>query len=213
MLDYGSVRDANRTRTLFGQVMGYVTATTGLFTLGAYLGRSLGAGAALVIYLLGVGCLIGMRFAVSRAAGLSVVLLFGVGFFLGLALAPTLVIYADADPQALWQAAGATALFMAGCGAAGYATRSDLSVLARLSFWALFALIAFGILLIFVDIPGGTLIYAILALVVFAGLTVVDFQRLRRTTDLDSAPLIAASIFLDLVNVFLSFLRIFRRKD
>ena len=38
-----------------------------------------------------------------------------------------------------------------------------------------------------------------------------DFQRLRRSTDLASAPLIAASIFLDALNVFLFFLRIFSR--
>jgi FtsH-binding integral membrane protein len=37
----------------------------------------------------------------------------------------------------------------------------------------------------------------------------VDFQRLRRSQGLDSAPLIAASIFLDALNVFLFFLRIF----
>ena len=36
-----------------------------------------------------------------------------------------------------------------------------------------------------------------------------DFQRLRRTKDMDAAPLIAASIFLDALNVFLFFLRIF----
>jgi FtsH-binding integral membrane protein len=45
--------------------------------------------------------------------------------------------------------------------------------------------------------------------VVFAGLTVFDFQRLRRSGDMVSAPLIAASIFLDALNVFLFFLRIF----
>ena len=39
----------------------------------------------------------------------------------------------------------------------------------------------------------------------------MDFQRLRRTQNLDSAPLIAASIFLDALNVFLFFLRIFGR--
>ena len=48
---------------------------------------------------------------------------------------------------------------------------------------------------------------------VFAGLTVVDFQRLRRSTDLASAPLLAASIFLDALNVFLFFLRIFSRNN
>ena len=39
-------------------------------------------------------------------------------------------------PQAVWQAGGATALFIAGFGAAGYATRRDLSALARALFWA-----------------------------------------------------------------------------
>jgi hypothetical protein len=54
---------------------------------------------------------------------------------------------------------------------------------------------------------------AVLGLVVFAGLTMVDFQRLRRSSDLVSAPLLAASIFLDALNVFLFFLRIFSRGD
>ena len=44
---------------------------------------------------------------------------------------------------------------------------------------------------------------------IFAGLTMFDFQRLRRSKGLASAPLIAASIFLDALNVFLFFLRIF----
>ncbi|HUN34524.1 MAG TPA: PAS domain S-box protein [Trebonia sp.] len=40
---------------------------------------------------------------------------------------------------------------IAGCGAAGYATRRDLSGLARVSFWGLLALIMFGIVMIFVN--------------------------------------------------------------
>jgi uncharacterized protein len=63
----------------------------------------------------------------------------------------------------------------------------------------------------FVRIPHAYLVYSILGLVIFAGLTMFDFQRLRRSRDLDSAPLIAASIFLDALNVFLFFLRIFAR--
>jgi FtsH-binding integral membrane protein len=207
--DYGGVGVENRTRTLFGQVMWYVAATAGLFALGAYLGRNLGNGWAFVFFILAFVCLIGMRFAVRSSAGLAVALLFAVGLLLGLAMSPTLVYYASADPQALWEAGGATALFIAGCGAFGYATRTDLSGLARVGFWALLALIVFGIVLIFVHIPGGALIYSILGLVVFAGLTMVDFQRLRRTTDLDSAPFIAASIFLDALNVFSFFLQLF----
>ena len=203
----------DRTHTLFGQTMGYVAVTTGFFALGSYLGRNLSPGWAFVWYIVAFACLIGMNFTVRRSPGLSVVLLFVVGTTLGLALAPTLAYYASTNPQALWQAGGATALFIAGFGAAGYATRRDLSGLARLCFWALIALIVFGIVLIFVRIPAGDLIYSILGLVIFAGLTMFDFQRLRRSRDIDSAPLLAASIFLDALNVFLFFLRIFSRNN
>src|SRR5215211_3672645 len=62
--------------------------------------------------------------------------------------------------QAAWQAGGAKALFIAGFGAAGYATRRDLSALARILVWALIGLILFGIVTIFVAIPNGALVYA-----------------------------------------------------
>ena len=82
-----------------------------------------------------------------------------------------------------------------------------------MGFWALVALIMFGVLMIFVDIPGGSLTYSILGLVIFAGLTMSDFQRLRRSKGIDSAPLMAASIFLDALNVFQFFLQIFSRNE
>jgi FtsH-binding integral membrane protein len=203
----------DRTHTLFGQTMGYVAVTAGFFALGAYLGRDLSEGWTFVWFIIAFACLIGMNFAVRRSQGLSVVLLLVFGTAIGLAMAPLLSYYAATDPQVLWQAGGATALFIAGFGAAGYATRRDLSALARVSFWALIALIVFGIVLIFVHIPHGELIYSVLGLVVFAGLTMFDFQRLRRSKDMDSAPLLAASIFLDALNVFLFFLRIFARNN
>src|SRR6516164_3596846 len=214
-LAYGAPQAAlkDRTRTLFGQTMGYVAVTAGFFALGSYLGRNLSEGWAFVWFIIAFACLIGMNFAVRRSGGLSVVLLLAFGTAMGLAMAPLLAYYASTDPQVLWQAGGATALFIAGFGAAGYATRRDLSALARVSFWALVALIVFGIVLIFVRIPHGELIYSILGLVAFAGLTMFAFQRLRRSRDLDSAPLLAASIFLDALNVFLFFLRIFGRNN
>jgi len=88
-------------------------------------------------------------------------------------------------------------------------------VVARVCFWALVALIVFGIVLIFVHIPGGALAYSVLGLVIFAGFTMFDFQRLRgaQGDDLASAPFLAASIFLDILNVFLFFLQIFSGSD
>jgi FtsH-binding integral membrane protein len=209
MLDYRVARAADRNRALFGQVMWLVAGTAATFALGAYLGRDLGYGLAFLFFILTFACLIGTRFAVRASAGLTTVLLFGFGLLLGLAMSTTLDYYANANPQALWQAGAATALLLAGRGAAGYATRRDLSSGARVCFWALLALIVFGVVLVLVHIPAGWLIYSILGLVIFAGVTMFDFQRLRRTSDTDSAPLIAASIFLDALNVFEFFLQLF----
>jgi FtsH-binding integral membrane protein len=201
----------NRVETgaLLGQTMGLVGFTAGLFALGAYVGRDTSGGWAILWFIAAFAVLLGMNAAAQRSEQLAVGLLFGFGLLLGLAVAPTIGDYVGADPNAVWEAGGATALFIAGFGAAGYATRRDLTPLARASFWALLALIVFGIVLIFVQIPGGALIYAIAGLVIFAGLTLFDFQRLRQAKDIRTAPLLAASIFLDVLNVFLLFLSIF----
>src|SRR4029079_16795184 len=105
------------------------------------------------------------------------------------------------------------ALVIGGFRAYGCAPRRDLSAIARVCFWPLIARVVFGIVLIFVRIPNGQLIYAILGLAIFAGLTAFDFQRLRRTQDIVASPLLAASIFLDVLNVFLLLLSIFGNRD
>ena len=194
---------------LFAQTMGYVALTAALFALGAWLGRNLTGGVGIVAFIAAFAVLIGMQFAVRRSAQLTVGLLGAFGLLIGLAVAPTVAYYGSMDPRALWQAGGATALFIAGFGSAGYATRRDLAALARVCFWALLALIVAGIVLIFVHIPRGDLVYSVLGLVIFAGFTMFDFQRLRTNTDVAAAPLLAASIFLDILNVFLFFLQIF----
>jgi FtsH-binding integral membrane protein len=192
----------DQARVLFGQTMGLVAVTAGLFALGAYLGRDLSYGWGFVAYIASFGLLIGLNLAASRSEQLAIGLLFGFGVLVGVGTAPTIAYYASTNPQSVWQAGGATALFIAGFGAAGYATRRDLSGL---------ALIVFGIVTVFVRIPNGALIYSIAGLVIFAGFTLFDFQRLRRTQDIRAAPLLAASIFLDVLNVFLLLLSLFNR--
>ena len=202
----------DQTRQLFGQTMGLVALTAATFALGAYLGRDMSYRYGWLFFIASFACLFGMQFAIRKSEQLAIFMLFGFGLLVGLAVAPTIAYYAETNPQAVWQAGGATALFIAGFGTAGYATRRDLSGLARVCFWALLALIVFGIITIFVNIPNGDLIYAILGLVIFAGFTMVDFQRLRKAKDIRAAPLLAASIFLDILNVFLMLLSIFGRR-
>ena len=199
----------DQTRAVFGQVMGLVALTLGCLALGAYIGRDMSGGAGILFFIGGFGCIIGLNVASSRGREqLAITLLFGLGLLLGLALGPVLNDYAQADPSALWQAAGATGAFVAGLGAIGYATRRDLSSWYRLLFWALLALIVFGIVAIFVSIPNSNLIWALAGLVIFGGYTVLDFNRLRRA-GAESAVPIAAGIFLDVLNVFLFFLQLF----
>jgi modulator of FtsH protease len=197
------------TNTLFARTMAYVAATAALFALGAYAGRNLSNGAVFIGFIAAFVCLIAMRFTATRSPQATVALLGAFGLLIGIATSPTLVYYATADPTALWQAGGATALFIGALGSAGYATNRDLSGVARASFWALVALLVFGVVAIFVNIPHASVIYSVAGLVIFAGFTLVDFQRLRRTQDIASAPLLAASIFLDILNVFLFFLSLF----
>jgi modulator of FtsH protease len=70
----------------------------------------------------------------------------------------------------------------------------------------------FGIVFVFVQVTHGELIYAVAGLVNFAGLTLFDFQRLRQSKDIRTAPLLTTSIFLDVLNVFLLILSIFGNK-
>jgi FtsH-binding integral membrane protein len=197
------------TRAVFGQVMGLVALTVGCTALGAYITRNMSGHAWIAFFIGAFACIFGLNMASSRGhEQLAIALLFGLGLLLGLAVGPVLDQYAKAQPQALYQAAGATAAFVAALGAYGYATRRDLSSWARTLFWALLALIVFGIVGIFVAIPHGNVIYAVLGLVIFGAFTIFDFNRLRRANMASTVP-IAAGIFLDIFNIFLFFLRLF----
>jgi FtsH-binding integral membrane protein len=147
----------DQARELLGQVMGFVALTVGFTALGAYLGRDLSGATGLLLFIGAFACIVGLNVAAAKGRDqVSIGLLFALGLLLGLAVAPVIADYADADPSALWQASGATAAFVAGGGAYGYATRRDLSSWARTLFWALLGLIAFGIVAIFVAIPNNS---------------------------------------------------------
>ncbi len=199
----------DRARTVFGQVMGLVALTVGCTALGAYITRNTTGHVWIAFFIGAFVCIFGLNMASARGhEQLAIALLFGLGLLLGMAVGPVLALYAKANPDALYQAAGATGAFVAALGTFGYATRRDLSSWARTLFWALLALIAFGIVGLFVAIPHGNVIYAVLGLVVFGAFTIFDFNRLRRANMASAVP-IAAGIFLDIFNIFLFMLRLF----
>jgi FtsH-binding integral membrane protein len=204
----GAAITRDRTRAVFGQVMGLVALTVGCTALGAYITRNTSGRTWILFFIGAFVCIFGLNMASARGREqLAIALLFGLGLLLGMAVGPVLAQYAKSDPGVLYQAAGATGAFVLGLGAVGYATRRDLSYWTRALFWALLGLILFGLIGIFVAIPHGNVIYAVLGLGVFGAFTIFDFNRLRRANMASAVP-IAASIFLDIFNVFLFMLRL-----
>jgi modulator of FtsH protease len=157
--------------------MSLVAVTTGAFAVGAYAARNLSTGWIWFLFIASFVTLLGVSAASKRSEQAAVGLLLVFGLLIGAAVAPTVSYYANSNPQALWDAGGATALFIVGFGAAGYGTRRELSKLGRTMSWALLGLILFGVVVIFVQVPGGALLYDVIELVIFAGLTSYDFQR------------------------------------
>ncbi|HEY2603710.1 MAG TPA: Bax inhibitor-1/YccA family protein [Thermoleophilaceae bacterium] len=114
--------------------------------------------------------------------------------------------------------AGATGVF---CGMAfyGYTTERDLSGLGAILFGALIGLIAASVAFIFVGGETFNLIIGFGGVVIFAGLTAYDMQKLKQigagtlSDDQHQKAAIfgALALYLDFINLFLSLLRIFGR--
>jgi hypothetical protein len=116
--------------------------------------------------------------------------------------------------------AGATGVF-AGMAFYGYVTERDLSGWGAILFGALIGLIAASIVFIFVG--GGTFnfILGCAGVVIFAGLTAYDMQKLKQIgaqglsgdTEQKVAIFGALSLYLDFINLFISLLRIFGSRN
>jgi FtsH-binding integral membrane protein len=207
----GAALTGDRARSIFGQVMGLVAVSLGFAALGAYLLRN-SPGTNGFIFLIGVfGCIFALQAAAARGhEQLAIGLLFGMALLLGMMMSTFIVYYAKTDSGAVYEAAGSTALFVAALGGYGYSTQRDLTGIRRVAGIAFWVVLAFGLITFFiVAVPAGNIIYCLAMLVVFAGFTAYDFQRLARSGQYQSAAPIAAAIFLDIFNVFILLLSLF----
>jgi FtsH-binding integral membrane protein len=206
----GAALTGDRARAVFGQVMGLVTLSLGFAALGAYILRNSQGGTGIIFFIGAFACIFGLQAAAARGhEQLATGLLFGMALLLGMAISPIVVYYAKTNPGVVYEAAGSTALFVGALGSFGYATRRDLSRYVRPFLIAFGVIFVFGLIALFVAIPGSNIIYCVGMLVVFGGFTVFDFNRLANGGQYQSAVPIAASIFLDIFNVFLLLLSLF----
>lgn len=206
----GAALTGDRARTVFGHVMGLVAVSLGFAALGAYILRNAHGGPGFILFIGAIACVFGLQAAAARGhEQLAMGLLFGMALLLGMAISPIVVYYAKTDPGVVYEAAGSTALFVGALGSFGYATRRDLTPFYKPFLIAFGVLFLFGLVALFVAIPGSNIIYCVGMLAVFGGFTVFDFNRLATSGQYQSAVPIAAWIFLDIFNVFLLLLSLF----
>lgn len=206
----GAALSGDRARTVFGHVMGLVAVSLGFAALGAWILRNQTGGTGIIFFIGAFACVFGLQAAAARGhEQLATGLLFGMALLLGMAISPIVVYYAKTDPGVVYEAAGSTALFVGALGSFGYATRRDLTGYIKPFLIAFGVLFLFGLITLFVAIPGSNIIYCVGMLVVFGGFTVFDFNRLATSGQYNSAVPIAAGIFLDIFNVFLLLLSLF----
>jgi len=199
------------TTALFGQVMFLVGVSIGFTALGSVVGRDMSYGTARVLGFVAIGMLFAQSFvAPLRRGAAGLTWLFGLSLILGLSLGPVIAYYSSADPAAVTQAAGGTALITLAMGAWGLSTSKDYAKWLRPLSLVMLGLFAVSLLLLLFGAAGNPL-FSLIVLGVSAALLVVDFNYIRRHADEDDVIWLATGIYVSVVNIFLSLLNLFGR--
>jgi len=202
------------TQALLGQVLGIVALGMAVTGLAAYMLPNISPMAGMIAMLAGFGALIGIHLTRANET-LSLLLFYLFALLEGVGIAPAIHAYVvTVGPDVVYDAALTTALGMALLGGVVYMTGLDLR---RFQGWfvgALIALVLVGMVSLFFRFVSPT-VYSWATLAIFAGLTLIDFARLRAGGDGLTPVQMAVQIYLDALNIFLALLQIFggRRRD
>lgn len=206
---YGApVAPAVPAQSLLAQVLGITALGLCVTALAAWLFQGIAPGLGLIAMIAGFILLISIN-ATRRNEALSLVLFYAFTFLEGIGIAPVVGQYVRAfGPDVVFNAALTTGLGMFALAAIVYATGLDLRRFQGIFLIALLGLIVVGIVSVFVRFIHPET-YAWLTLIIFSGLVLIDFARLRAGGDGLTAVQMATSIYLDAINIFLALLQIF----
>lgn len=204
----GPVAPAIPTQSLLAQVLGITALGLCITALAAWLFQGVPPGLGLIAMLVGLVLLFAIN-AVRQNAALSLLLFYAFTFLQGVGIAPVVHQYVYAfGPEVVVNAAITTGLGMFALAAIVYATGLDLRRFQGIFMIALLGLIVVGIVSIFVRFIHPE-VYAWITLLIFSGLVLIDFARIRAGGDGLTAVQMATSIYLDAINIFLALLSIF----
>lgn len=144
-------------------------------------------------------------------ANIGLVLLFTFG--MGVVISPALYVYGQQQPGLITQAAFLTIGTFGVLTAYAFVSRRDFSAWGSFFVVGLWVLIAVSLLNMFFRNPAMDLWLAGVTVLVFSGLLVFDTWRIRNTYGPNEYVAAAVTIYLDLLNLFMAFLRILGRRD
>jgi FtsH-binding integral membrane protein len=195
-------------QSMLAQVLGITALGLCVTAVSAWLFQGVAFGLGLGALILGFILLFAIN-ATRANEALSLVLFYAFTFLEGVGLAPTIGNYLHTvGPDVIVNAAVTTGLGMAALACIVYGTGLDLRRFQGILVLGLLGLVLVGIVSIFVRWIHPE-VYAYITLVIFAGLVLVDFARLRAGGDGLTPVQMAVSIYLDAINIFLALLQIF----
>ena len=205
-------------RSLLSRVMGWLALSLALTAGGVYLWIS---GVVpqnipwILYFLVAIGLIFGIQAATnSKNQSLAVGLFTVFSIVEGLFIAPIVSYYLGAAPDAVGEALlGTVGIFLVAA-AVVYLTSINMAAWGRYLLGALLVGIVISFATLIFHFPISQLAISLFLGVVFVGLTFYDFWRVKaeRAGD-NNALLLALSLYLDFINLFLILLRIFGRRN
>jgi len=169
-----------------------------------------------------LGAVAALSFLINKISGVVATVIYILYAALtGLTLSSIFLLYTGSS---IAQVFGVTAFGFAGLSFFGLVTKRDLGPVGSFCMMGLFGLIGFGLLSMFFPSlmgAGGSFVFSIVGIIVFAGLTAYDTQRIKAMnvpgsegTDgaRKTAIFGALTLYLDFINLFLSLLRLTGRR-
>jgi hypothetical protein len=168
-----------------------------------------------VLVLAPLGLVFAISFGINRMQpGTALTLFFVYAGLLGLSLASIFLVYTGASITRVFFISAAT---FGALSLWGYSTQRDLTGIGSFMFMGLIGIIIASLVNIFLKSTGLDWAISIIGVVVFAGLTAYDTQRIKEmyspmddgTVGGRKAVMGALSLYLDFINLFLMMLRLF----
>jgi FtsH-binding integral membrane protein len=183
----------------------------GFSFIGTLAGAYVPAGLFLPLSILELVMLVS-AFFLRRRKAVSYTFLYIFTFISGITLYPIVAHYlATAGANTVILAFGTTTTVFAGIAVYASKTKRNFSFLGGFLMAALLALVAISVFNIFWPLSSmGMLAYSFVGVMVFSGYILFDINQMKRYgVGAEDVPLMALSLYLDFINLFLSILRIF----